>query len=151
VDTDDNELAYFESIHLFVEILDQYFGNVCELDLVFNFFKVGFVFFSVFFFFSFSILVSKRWGERETSNICFCFVLLGNLIFFSRAIFVSVIFFDFFFPARFCPIMLWKIFVHFCDTQEPSHIYPFIWKHAFSWVPNQSFDSCFCVSVFLIS
>eukprot|EP00301_Raphidiophrys_heterophryoidea_P014989 c23482_g1_i1.p1 GENE.c23482_g1_i1~~c23482_g1_i1.p1 ORF type:complete len:143 (-),score=32.49 c23482_g1_i1:64-492(-) len=40
VDTTDNELAYFESIHLFVEILDQYFGNVCELDLVFNFFKV---------------------------------------------------------------------------------------------------------------
>ncbi len=39
VDADDNELSYFESIHLFVEILDQYFGNVCELDLVFNFFK----------------------------------------------------------------------------------------------------------------
>jgi AP-2 complex subunit sigma-1 len=25
---------------LFVEVLDQYFGSVCELDLVFNFFKV---------------------------------------------------------------------------------------------------------------
>ena len=37
---EDNELILFESIHLFVEILDQYFGNVCELDLVFNFFKV---------------------------------------------------------------------------------------------------------------
>lgn len=40
VDTSDNELAYLEAIHLFVEILDEYFGNVCELDLVFNFFKV---------------------------------------------------------------------------------------------------------------
>lgn len=36
----DNELVYFESIHLFVELLDQFFGNVCELDLVFNFNKV---------------------------------------------------------------------------------------------------------------
>ena len=39
-DTTDNELVYFESIHLFVELLDQFFGNVCELDLVFNFNKV---------------------------------------------------------------------------------------------------------------
>ena len=41
VDVHDNELLYFESIHLFVELLDQFFGNVCELDLVFNFNKVG--------------------------------------------------------------------------------------------------------------
>ena len=40
VDLMDNELAYLESIHLFVEMLDLYFGNVCELDLVFNFSKV---------------------------------------------------------------------------------------------------------------
>jgi AP-2 complex subunit sigma-1 len=40
IDTNDNELAYLESIHMFVEILDQFFGNVCELDLVFNFHKV---------------------------------------------------------------------------------------------------------------
>ncbi|CCG81731.1 AP-2 complex subunit sigma [Taphrina deformans PYCC 5710] len=40
VDTNDNELAYLEAIHLFVEILDSFFGNVCELDLVFNFYKV---------------------------------------------------------------------------------------------------------------
>lgn len=39
-DSTDNELAYFEAIHLFVEVLDKYFGNVCELDLVFNFHKV---------------------------------------------------------------------------------------------------------------
>ena len=39
-DVTDNELVYFESIHLFVELLDQFFGNVCELDLVFNFNKV---------------------------------------------------------------------------------------------------------------
>lgn len=57
VDANDNELAYLEAIHLFVEVLgmslvldfaspalslsaDSFFGNVCELDLLFNFHKV---------------------------------------------------------------------------------------------------------------
>jgi AP-2 complex subunit sigma-1 len=40
VDINDNELAYLECIHNFVEVLDHFFGNVCELDLVFNFHKV---------------------------------------------------------------------------------------------------------------
>ena len=39
-DVTDNELSLLELIHLLVEVLDQYFGNVCELDLVFNFHKV---------------------------------------------------------------------------------------------------------------
>lgn len=40
VDKDDNELITLEIIHHFVEVLDRYFGNVCELDLIFNFHKV---------------------------------------------------------------------------------------------------------------
>lgn len=40
VDVADNELSYLETIHLFVELLDTYFANVCELDIVFNFNKV---------------------------------------------------------------------------------------------------------------
>ncbi|KTW28950.1 AP-2 complex subunit sigma [Pneumocystis carinii B80] len=40
VDLDDNELAYLEAIHLFVEVIDSFFGNVCELDLIYNFYKV---------------------------------------------------------------------------------------------------------------
>lgn len=40
VDVTDNEMAYLEAIHLFVEVLDHFFNNVCELDLVFNFHKV---------------------------------------------------------------------------------------------------------------
>ena len=40
VDSNDNELVHLESIHLFVEILDHFFANVCELDLDFNFQKV---------------------------------------------------------------------------------------------------------------
>ncbi|WOO84978.1 AP-2 complex subunit sigma [Vanrija pseudolonga] len=40
VDSNDSELAYLEAIHLFVEVLDAFFQNVCELDLVFSFYKV---------------------------------------------------------------------------------------------------------------
>ena len=40
VDKADNELIILELIHSFVEVLDKYFGNVCELDLIFNFHKV---------------------------------------------------------------------------------------------------------------
>eukprot|EP00759_Apiculatamorpha_spiralis_P008297 PhF_6_TR1524/c0_g1_i2/m.2782/K12394/AP1S1_2; AP-1 complex subunit sigma 1/2 len=36
---DDNELLALEIIHHFVEVLDKYFGNVCELDLIYNFHK----------------------------------------------------------------------------------------------------------------
>eukprot|EP00750_Incisomonas_marina_P018592 INCI3032.1.p1 GENE.INCI3032.1~~INCI3032.1.p1 ORF type:complete len:153 (+),score=28.27 INCI3032.1:271-729(+) len=39
-DVTDNELSYLELIHLFVETLDEFFGNVCELDIVFNFQQV---------------------------------------------------------------------------------------------------------------
>ena len=41
VDKNDNELVILELIQAFVEVLDKYFGNVCELDLIFNFHKVG--------------------------------------------------------------------------------------------------------------
>ena len=34
-----NDLLILEKIHFFVEILDKYFGNVCELDIIFNFHK----------------------------------------------------------------------------------------------------------------
>ncbi|KAI3422092.1 hypothetical protein GPALN_012626 [Globodera pallida] len=40
VDIADNNLYYLEAIHNFVEVLNEYFHNVCELDLVFNFYKV---------------------------------------------------------------------------------------------------------------
>lgn len=40
VDINDNEMSVLEIIHLLVEVLDGYFGNVCELDLVFHFDRV---------------------------------------------------------------------------------------------------------------
>lgn len=43
IDKDDNELVTLEMIHLFVEVLDRYFGNVCELDIIFNFHKAYYI------------------------------------------------------------------------------------------------------------
>ncbi|CAO0789825.1 unnamed protein product [Mucor circinelloides] len=43
INQDDNELITLEIIHRYVEILDRYFGNVCELDLIFNFQKAYFI------------------------------------------------------------------------------------------------------------
>ena len=43
VDVNDNALFYLEAIHNFVEVLNEYFHNVCELDLVFNFYKVNLI------------------------------------------------------------------------------------------------------------
>lgn len=40
IDESDNELYYLEALHFFVEVLDSFFSNVCELDIVFNFYKV---------------------------------------------------------------------------------------------------------------
>ncbi|KAH7105539.1 Adaptor protein complex sigma subunit [Auriculariales sp. MPI-PUGE-AT-0066] len=39
LDDGDNELLCLEIVHRYVEVLDRYFGNVCELDLIFNFQK----------------------------------------------------------------------------------------------------------------
>ena len=43
IDKDDNELLALDIIHHFVELLDKYFGNVCELDLIFNFHQAYFI------------------------------------------------------------------------------------------------------------
>lgn len=40
IKNDDNQLYFLEALHLFVEILDTFFGNVCELDIVFHFAEV---------------------------------------------------------------------------------------------------------------
>ncbi|WP_411022985.1 AP-1 complex subunit sigma, partial [Salmonella sp. s51228] len=39
ISPDDNELITLEIIHRYVELLDKFFGSVCELDVIFNFEK----------------------------------------------------------------------------------------------------------------
>jgi len=43
IEKEDNELIVLDVIHHFVEVLDKYFGNVCELDLIFNFHQAYFI------------------------------------------------------------------------------------------------------------
>ncbi|XP_078065012.1 AP-1 complex subunit sigma-3-like isoform X2 [Mustelus asterias] len=43
IEEQDNELLTLEIIHRYVELLDRYFGNVCELDIIFNFEKAYFI------------------------------------------------------------------------------------------------------------
>uniref|UniRef100_A0A7S1AY95 AP complex subunit sigma n=1 Tax=Noctiluca scintillans TaxID=2966 RepID=A0A7S1AY95_NOCSC len=43
IEANDNELLALELVHHFVESLDRYFGNVCELDLIFNFHKAYYI------------------------------------------------------------------------------------------------------------
>ncbi|XP_032800352.1 AP-1 complex subunit sigma-2 isoform X1 [Petromyzon marinus] len=43
VECHDNELLALETIHRYVELLDKYFGSVCELDIIFNFEKAYFI------------------------------------------------------------------------------------------------------------
>mmetsp|Transcript_22825 Transcript_22825/g.31318 ORF Transcript_22825/g.31318 Transcript_22825/m.31318 type:complete len:141 (-) Transcript_22825:78-500(-) len=42
-DSESNSLANLELLHLLVEVLDHYFGNVCELDIIFNYHRVHMV------------------------------------------------------------------------------------------------------------
>lgn len=39
----DNELITLEVVHRYVEQMDKYYGNVCELDIIFNFQKAYFI------------------------------------------------------------------------------------------------------------
>ena len=39
----DNELVTLEIVHRYVEQMDKYYGNVCELDIIFNFQKAYFI------------------------------------------------------------------------------------------------------------
>nr|ACO15306.1 AP-1 complex subunit sigma-2 [Caligus clemensi] len=43
IEEEDNELVVLEVIHRYVELLDKYFGSVCELDIIFNFEKAYFM------------------------------------------------------------------------------------------------------------
>ena len=43
IEQDGNQLLTLEVIHRYVEVLDKYFGSVCELDIIFNFEKAYFI------------------------------------------------------------------------------------------------------------
>lgn len=43
IDSSDNELITLEIVHRYVEQMDKYYGNVCELDIIFNFQKAYYI------------------------------------------------------------------------------------------------------------
>lgn len=43
IEPDDNQLIALEILHRYVEVLDKYFGSVCELDIIFNFEKAYYI------------------------------------------------------------------------------------------------------------
>ena len=43
IENTDNELITLEIIHNYVELLDNYFGSVCELDIIYNYEKAYFM------------------------------------------------------------------------------------------------------------
>ncbi|XP_075914161.1 AP-1 complex subunit sigma-2-like isoform X2 [Petromyzon marinus] len=43
VSAQENELLTLEVVHRYVELLDKYFGSVCELDIIFNFEKAYYI------------------------------------------------------------------------------------------------------------
>ena len=43
IENTDNELITLEIIHNYVELLDNYFGSVCELDIIYNYEKAYFI------------------------------------------------------------------------------------------------------------
>ena len=67
IDKEDNELITLEQIHLYVEILDRYFGNVCELDIIFNFHKAYYIIDELF--------IGGFLQETSKAEVCILYIL----------------------------------------------------------------------------
>eukprot|EP00041_Stephanoeca_diplocostata_P007834 m.112948 g.112948 ORF g.112948 m.112948 type:complete len:160 (-) comp17052_c0_seq1:346-825(-) len=61
IQLEDNELITLEVIHRYVELLDKYFGSVCELDIIFNYEKAYFMLDE--------LLISGEMQETSKKNI----------------------------------------------------------------------------------
>ncbi|MBE3045257.1 hypothetical protein IMZ48_22435, partial [Candidatus Bathyarchaeota archaeon] len=61
---DDNELITLEIIHRYVEQMDKYYGNVCELDIIFSFTKAYYILDE--------ILLAGELQESSKKNILRC-------------------------------------------------------------------------------
>ncbi|KAI8629893.1 Maf1 regulator-domain-containing protein [Xylariaceae sp. FL1651] len=62
--SDDNELITLEIIHRYVEQMDKYYGNVCELDIIFSFTKAYYILDE--------ILLAGELQESSKKNILRC-------------------------------------------------------------------------------
>ncbi|KAK4869965.1 hypothetical protein LT330_005689 [Penicillium expansum] len=60
----DNELITLEVVHRYVEQMDKYYGNVCELDIIFNFQKAYFILDE--------LLIAGEMQETSKKNVLRC-------------------------------------------------------------------------------
>jgi hypothetical protein len=70
-DSTDNELITLEVVHRFVEQMDKYYGNVCELDIIFNFQKAYFILDE--------LLLAGEMQESSKKNVLRCIGQQDNL------------------------------------------------------------------------
>lgn len=63
-DSTDNELITLEIVHRYVEQMDKYYGNVCELDIIFNFQKAYFILDE--------LLIAGEMQESSKKNVLRC-------------------------------------------------------------------------------
>lgn len=67
----DNELITLEIVHRYVEQMDKYYGNVCELDIIFNFQKAYFILDE--------LLLAGEMQESSKKNVLRCISQEDNL------------------------------------------------------------------------
>ena len=70
-DLTDNELITLEIVHRYVEQMDKYYGNVCELDIIFNFQKAYFILDE--------LLLAGEMQESSKKNVLRCISQQDNL------------------------------------------------------------------------
>jgi AP-1 complex subunit sigma 1/2 len=70
-DSTDNELITLEIVHRYVEQMDKYYGNVCELDIIFNFQKAYFILDE--------LLLAGEMQESSKKNVLRCISQQDNL------------------------------------------------------------------------
>jgi AP-1 complex subunit sigma 1/2 len=71
IDATDNELITLEIVHRYVEQMDKYYGNVCELDIIFNFQKAYFILDE--------ILLAGELQESSKKNVLRCIMQQDSL------------------------------------------------------------------------
>ena len=69
--SEDNELITLEIIHRYVEQMDKYYGNVCELDIIFSFTKAYYILDE--------ILLAGELQESSKKNILRCIAQQDSL------------------------------------------------------------------------
>lgn len=95
--SEDNELITLEIIHRYVEQMDKYYGNVCELDIIFSFTKAYYILDE--------ILLAGELQESSKKNILRCIGQQDSLEDMEVSLFVTLFFFFLFQPGRAFPVV----------------------------------------------